>query len=121
MSGGLGELLGLDVVRADADAAEVRLDADERHLNGHGTVHGGAIATLVDTAMGAAVFRDDTGDDAPVTIEMKVTYLEPAAAGRLTASATVRRRGKRIIIAEVDVRNESGDAVAHGIGTFTSL
>jgi uncharacterized protein (TIGR00369 family) len=121
MSQGLRELLDIDVIGTEADTAEVELVADERHLNPHGTVHGGAIATLVDTAMGAAVRREDTDDDAPVTIEMKVTYLESAAPGRLRASASVRRRGKRIIIAEADVTAEDGTAVAHGIGTFTSL
>ncbi|MDP1819612.1 MAG: PaaI family thioesterase [Acidimicrobiales bacterium] len=118
---GLREVLGLDVVRLEADAAEVEMVADDRHLNEHGTVHGGAIATLVDTAMGSAVFREDTEDDAPVTIEMKVTYLEPARPGRLRATATVKRRGQRIIIAEVDVTDDEGTAVAHGIGTFTSV
>jgi uncharacterized protein (TIGR00369 family) len=118
---GLGDLLGIEVTHLDADAADVELLADHRHVNRHGTVHGGAIATLVDTAMGAAVWREDTGDAAPVTIEMKVTYLEPAQPGRLRASARIRRRGKRIIIAEVDVTDADGEAVAHGIGTFTSL
>src|SRR3954469_19736184 len=121
MDEGLGALLGIEIVRAEADGAEASLQADDRHLNPHGTVHGGAIATLVDSAMGAAVAREDTGDAAPVTIEMKVTYLEPAPPGLLRATATVRRRGKRIIIAEVDVTAEDGEAVAHGIGTFTSL
>ena len=121
MDRGLHELLGIDVIRTEADAAEVELVADERHLNAHGSVHGGAIATLVDTAMGAAVRREDTDDAAPVTIEMKVTYLESAQPGRLRAEASVRRRGKRIIIAEVDVTADDGTAVAHGIGTFTSI
>jgi uncharacterized protein (TIGR00369 family) len=121
MDGGLRELLGIEVVRTDEDEAEVELVADERHLNAHGSVHGGAVATLVDTAMGAAVRRDDTDDAAPVTIEMKVTYLEPAQPGRLRASARVKRRGKRIIIAVVDVTAEDGTDVAHGIGTFTSI
>jgi uncharacterized protein (TIGR00369 family) len=121
MDGGLRELLGIEIVRTDADAAEVVLIADQRHLNAHGSVHGGAIATLVDTAMGAAVRRDDTDDAVPVTIEMKVTYLESAQPGRLQASARVKRRGKRIIIAEVDVTGEDGTDVAHGIGTFASL
>lgn len=121
MDGGLRELLGIEVVDAEADDAAVELLADERHLNPHGTVHGGAIATLVDTAMGAAVRRDDTDDTAVVTIEMKVTYLEPAQPGRLRASATVRRRGKRIIVAEVDVIDAEGTNVAHGIGTFSSM
>ena len=118
MDQGLGALLGFEVVSSDDDGAVIEVVADERHLNGHGTVHGGAIATLVDSAMGLAVFR---GDNAPVTIEMKVTYLEPGIPGRLRASAKVRKRGKRIMIAEVDVTDEGGDAIAHGIGTFTSV
>jgi uncharacterized protein (TIGR00369 family) len=121
MSTGFRQLVGLDVVHAELDGAEVDLVADDRHLNPHGSVHGGAIATLIDAAMGAAVHREDTGDDAPVTIEMRVTYLEAAPPGRLRASANVRRRGKRIIIAEADVLSEDGTAVAHGIGTFTSI
>jgi len=116
MDEGLGALLGIEVVRSDDDGAVIELMADERHLNGHGTVHGGAIATLVDSAMGLAVYRDGT---APVTVEMKVTYLEPGRKGRLRAEAKVRKRGKRIMIAEVDVTDGDGDAVAHGIGTFT--
>jgi uncharacterized protein (TIGR00369 family) len=115
---GLGPLLGLNVVHTEADAAVVEMVADERHLNGHGTVHGGAIAALVDTAMGAAVFQEGT---APVTIEMTVTYLEPGQAGPLRAEARVRKRGKRVMIAEVDVSGPDGQAVAHGIGTFTSI
>jgi uncharacterized protein (TIGR00369 family) len=121
MDQGLGALLGIEVVDMEADGAAVELDADDRHLNLHGTVHGGTIATLVDTAMGAAVRREDTGDGAPVTIEMKVTYLRPAQPGRLRAEAAIRRRGKRIVIAEVDVVDGEGEAVAHGIGTFTSI
>lgn len=118
MDQGLGALLNLQIVSSEADGAVVELVADDRHLNGHGTVHGGAIAALVDTAMGAAVLRDD---NAPVTIEMKVTYLEPGRPGRLRAEAKVRKRGKRIMIAEVDVVDDDGTAIAHGIGTFTSV
>ena len=121
MHNGLTELLGIEILDLDADDAAVELQADERHLNAHGTVHGGTIATMVDTAMGAAVRREDTGDDAPVTIEMKVTYLRPAQPGRLRAEAAIRRRGKRIVIAEVDVFDGDGEPVAHGIGTFTSV
>ena len=121
MHEGLTALLGLEIVDTEDDGAAVELDAGERHLNSHGTVHGGAIATIIDTAMGAAVRREDTHDEAPVTIEMKVTYLRPAHPGRLRAEAAIRRRGKRIVIAEVDVFDADGEAVAHGIGTFTSV
>ena len=114
------ELLGLDVQRLDDGGATVALDADERHLNQGGTVHGGAIATLVDTAMGAAVFAGTEDDERPVTVEMKVGYLEPAKPGRLTATARVRRRGSRFTVLDVDVEQE-GELVAYATGTFTTV
>jgi len=116
----LGELLGLDVQRLDDGGATVTLDAEERHLNQGGTVHGGAIATLVDTAMGAAVFAGTEDDERPVTVEMKVGYLEPAQPGRLTANARVRRRGSRFTVLEVDVEQD-GQIVAFATGTFTTV
>ena len=116
----LGELLGLDVRRLDDGGATVTLDADERHLNQGGTVHGGAIATLVDTAMGAAVFAGTDDDERPVTVEMKVGYLEPASPGRLTATARVRRRGSRFTVLEVDVEQDD-KVVAFATGTFTTV
>ncbi|HVF76641.1 MAG TPA: PaaI family thioesterase [Acidimicrobiales bacterium] len=115
-NGGFRETVGLEVVDGSGDQVQVVLEADERHVNPYGTVHGGALATLADVAMGTAAA---TGDNRPVTIEMKVTYLEAAQPGRLTATATVRRRGKRIIIVECDIDDADGSAVAHGIATFT--
>lgn len=118
---GFQNYVGASVDEADDGRAVVTLDAGDDHANGHGTVHGGAVATLVDTAMGAAVYSKFDGEQAPVTIEMKVTYLEPAAIGRLTATAEVRRAGKRITIVETEVLGEDGVMVAHGIGTFTTV
>ena len=118
---GFQKLVGTTVTQAEDGRAVVTLDAGEDHANRHGTVHGGALATLVDSAMGAAVFSQFDGEQAPVTIEMKVTYLEPAPIGRLTATAQVRRAGKRITIVETEVAGENGDMVAHGIGTFTTV
>ena len=113
--------VGAQVDEAEDGRAVVTLDAADHHANRHGTVHGGALATLVDVAMGAAVFSQFNGEQAPVTIEMKVTYLEPAKVGRLTATAQVRRAGKRITIVETEVTAQDGDVVAHGIGTFTTV
>ena len=111
--------IGLEIVRGDdGDEAEAAIDAGDAHLNRHGTVHGGVIATLVDSAMGAAVATEDL---APVTIALTVTYLEPASPGRLVARAEVRRRGSRITIVEADVTDAEGEAVAHAIATFTTI
>jgi uncharacterized protein (TIGR00369 family) len=121
-SPGFSSEVGIQVTEHDDDGdgsavVEAVLDAGPRHLNRHGTVHGGALATLVDSAMGAAVA--DAGSEAPVTIEMKVTYLEPAQPGRVTARATVRKRGRRVTIVEAEVEQDD-ELVAHAIATFAS-
>ncbi|MDQ1397885.1 MAG: hypothetical protein QOG64_3144 [Acidimicrobiaceae bacterium] len=117
-SSGFHDLVGVSLEESEDGRTTVVLDATERHLNSHGTVHGGAIATLVDSAMGAAVA---TTGEAPVTIEMKVTYLEPAKPGRLAANAEVRRRGSRVTIVEAEVIDAEGSFVAHAIATFTTV
>ena len=116
----LGELLGITIDTAEEDHAVVVLDVDERHLNPGGTVHGGALATLADTAMGAAVAAGTEEGERPVTVEMKVSYLEPGGPGRLVATAKVRKRGRRMTILEVDIEQE-GDLVAFATATFTTV
>jgi uncharacterized protein (TIGR00369 family) len=105
------------VVEREDGVVTVELAVDDRHLNTHGTVHGGAIATLVDTAMGRAVTA--AGGERPVTIEMKVTYLEPGEPGVLRARAEVRKRGRRLTIVEAEV-HQGDELVAHAIGTFAT-
>lgn len=118
---GFSELIGFTLASSGDGRAELVLDVESRHLNPHGTVHGGAIATLVDSAMGAAVATTTADGEGPVTIEMKVTYLEPARSGQLRASAAVRRRGRRITIVEAEVVDADDEAVAHAIATFTTV
>ena len=116
----LGELLGIEVARSSEDRATATLTADDRHLNRAGTVHGGAIATLVDTAMGAAVFAGADDDERPVTIEMKVNYLEAGEPGALRAVANVRRRGTRFTVLEAEVLQDDR-VIAFATGSFTTI
>jgi len=116
----LGELLDIEVVRSSDDRATATMTADERHLNQGGTVHGGAIATLVDIAMGAAVFAGTDDDERPVTIEMKLNYLEAGEAGPLRAEASVRRRGSRFTVLEVEV-TQRDRVLAFATGSFTTI
>ena len=116
----LGELLGIDVSRSDEGSATATLTADDRHLNAGGTLHGGAIATLIDVAMGAAVFAGGSEDERPVTIEIKVNYLEAGQPGEVHAVATVRRRGSRFTVLEAEVVQDDR-VLAFGTGSFTTV
>ncbi len=117
---GFRGLVGIRVGEREDGASRVRLEADDRHLNVHGTVHGGAIATLVDVSMGEAVATTTDEDEQPVTIEIKVNYLEPGTTGTLTCSAQVLKRGKRFTVVSAEVV-QGDEVVAEAIGTFTTV
>ena len=116
----LADLLGVAVDRTGGESATATLGVDERHLNAGGTVHGGAIATLVDVAMGAAVFAGSDDDQRPVTIEMKLNYLEAGEPGELRAVAKVRRRGSRFTVLEAEVLQDDR-VIAFATGSFTTI
>jgi uncharacterized protein (TIGR00369 family) len=119
-SGGFAERLGAEVQTADDGAARMRFTAREEHLNQAGTLHGGVLATLVDTAMGAAV-RSATGDgDVPATSQLTVTYLRPGKPGELAVTARVRTRGEHLTVCEADVEQDDRSLV-HAVATFALL
>lgn len=111
---GFAEHVDLEVSAADNEG-RVHLVARSQHLNQHGTVHGGVLATMLDAAMGAAVRT--AGGDSPVTVALSVTYLEPGREGALEARATVRKRGKRLLIVQAEVL-QGDDVLADALGTF---
>src|SRR4051794_1487159 len=105
---------------ADDGTARVELDATEEHLNDAGTVHGGVLATLVDTAMGQAV-RSLTGDDdVPATSQLTVTYLRAGKPGRLEVVGRVSKQGEHLTVCEADVEQE-GRTLVHAVATFAVL
>lgn len=117
----LMETLGIEIEEADDDGKSVAsLVAGDKHLNLHGTVHGGVLAALVDSAMGAALAAARHGEGAPVTVALTVTYLAPAPPGQVRAEAVVRRLGHRITVVEADVVAEDGTVAATALGTFST-
>ena len=118
---GFRELVGTELASTGEGRAVVEVHAEERHLNPGGTVQGGVVYTLVDVSMAEALRTTIAeGDERPVTIEIKVNYLEPAKAGTLTSTAQVRKGGKRVTVVEAEVAQDS-EVVALATGTYTIL
>lgn len=113
---GFREHVSLSVEAQDDGTSLVVVEAGDEHLNQHGTVHGGVLATMIDAAMGTAV--SSTGGDSPVTVSLTVTYLEPGQPGRLEARARVRKQGKRLMIVEAEVV-QGDEVVADALATFS--
>ncbi|MGX5655342.1 PaaI family thioesterase [Geodermatophilus nigrescens] len=118
--GGFAGGLGARMREGDDGAAVLDFEVRDEHLNPAGTLHGGVLATLVDTAMGQAV-RTTTGEgEVPATSQLTVTYLRPGKPGPLEVRGRVRTRGEHLTICEADVEQE-GRALAHAVATFAVL
>jgi uncharacterized protein (TIGR00369 family) len=120
VTGGFAERLGARAEVTDDGSARLAFTARDEHLNQAGTLHGGVLATLVDTAMGAAV-RSAAGDgDVPATSQLTVTYLRPGKPGDVDVTARVRTRGEHLTVCEADVEQD-GRSLVHAVATFALL
>jgi uncharacterized protein (TIGR00369 family) len=119
-TGGFAERLGAEVSATGEGKATVHFEAREEHLNPAGTLHGGVLATLVDTAMGMAVRTAADEDDVPATSQLTVTYLRPGKPGPLSVRAQVRTRGEHLTVCDADVEQDGRD-LAHAVATFAVL
>ncbi|MFI5429294.1 PaaI family thioesterase [Aeromicrobium sp. UC242_57] len=117
--------LGLRCTVADRDAGiltlEMPLRPELERIAGEPQFHGGPVASLIDTA---AVFATIMATETIVpTINLRVDYVRPSSGGLLTATATVRRAGRSVGVADVDVTDEQGRLTAIGrvsLSTATS-
>jgi uncharacterized protein (TIGR00369 family) len=112
--------LGLQVIEASEGRVHLAIDTTEEQRNLLGTIHGGVLATLADTAMGLAVRTSVEPGRSHVTIEMTVHYLRPAAPGSIHAAATVLRSGSQIAYAEADVTTPDGTLLARASATYST-
>src|SRR4029079_5045422 len=92
----------------------------EEHYNTLGAVHGGILTTVLDTVMGSAVQSKLEAGIAPVTIELKTSFVHPVtlASGILRAEGTVVHPGSRVATAEAKLEGEDGTLYAHASSTW---
>jgi uncharacterized protein (TIGR00369 family) len=117
------KFLGLTVVSADPAKQEVTMRSVMRpefeRRPGSKQWHGGVIASLIDTVGDFAVGMM-VGRGLP-TVNFRVDYLKPAVDTALVAVSRVRRAGKSVGVADVDVFDDKGALLAIGRGTYSTL
>src|SRR5262245_26849229 len=113
--------LGIELDSIEPGRARLSLNVEKRHLQLAGVMHGGAIATLIDTAVAFAIVGASEPDARFTTVEMKVNYLSPIREGRVVADAKLIRDGRRIVVADCDVFDSVGQLAAKGLLTFIRL
>lgn len=114
-------LLGIEIESVEPGRARLAVEVREELLQLQGVMHGGAIASLIDTAVAFAIVGASEPDDRFTTVEMKVNYLSAIREGRVTADARLIRDGRRIIVADCDVFDGRGRLAAKGLLTYIRL
>ena len=118
----LQSFLDFDVRDGPDGAVVAFLEVDDRHLNPNGIVHGGVVFTLADTAMGRATMAVLGDGQICASIEVSVRFLRPIPGGRLVATASVLRAGRRIVHLECSIIVDGDDRpVAVLQGSFAVL
>jgi uncharacterized protein (TIGR00369 family) len=116
-------LLGLELERVERGTTVFSMLADEMHENPMGTMHGGIVAALVDTAMGCALSTKLDADAGFTTLELKTNYVRAItqATGRIYAEGTVVHSGGRVATTEARVHDANGTLYAHATSTCLIL
>lgn len=100
----------------EPDRAVIELDVADQLLNGIGVVHGGVMATLIDTVGArAGVFCSVPGNvRQAMTVSLNVNLVGNVETGKLIAEGRVRKAGKTIFVSSCDVHDHDGNLLATG-------
>ncbi len=113
--------MAMRLAAIDFDKADIELETRRFHHQPYGIVHGGVLATLIDTATFWSVFLRIPEDAGLVNIDLKLNYLKPVIDERLRAEGRTIRSGKSISYAEAKVFDEKNELIAHGTSTLMTL
>jgi uncharacterized protein (TIGR00369 family) len=102
------QTLGVTVVRVEDGEVELQLVSRPDLLQHAGYMHAGVLATLVDTACGAAAATRMADDRDVLSVEFKLNLLAPATGDSLTAIGRVVRAGRTLTVCSGDVWSVSG-------------
>lgn len=116
-------LLGWVVVAREPEQVTVELPIESCHLNRSGHVHGGVLASLLDTAMSYSGLYSPEPEEIrkAVTLSLTTTFVSPARHGTLTIVGRLRGGGRKIYLSSGEIFDDQGTLIALGEGSFRRL
>ena len=106
------EHFGIRVVSAEKGKVVGEIDADERHLNNHGIVHGGAYMAFADDLGGMTAGLNTPPGMSTTTIESKSNFFRASQPGKLTAVSVPLHVGRSTIVAQTQIFGADGKLAA---------
>lgn len=114
-------LLGLEIVELRRGEAAVAMPVRTELTRMSGIVHGGAIASLMDSAAAFAVLTLLGPAEQTVTVDLTLHFLRPVSEGRIEARARVMRAGRRVCTVSIEATAETGKVVATALTSYLRI
>ncbi|MEP6705864.1 MAG: PaaI family thioesterase [Pyrinomonadaceae bacterium] len=115
------KLLGIELDEATRGSARMHMDARQDLRQVSDVLHGGSIASLIDTAAAFAVITMLEPDQSTTTSDLTIHYLRPVSSGSVAAEARVLRSGRRLLVVTVNVFDNLQALVATAVTTYIRL
>jgi uncharacterized protein (TIGR00369 family) len=115
----ISELLGFHLIEVENGRAVFEGLPEYHHYNPIGTVHAGFTATLLDSALGCAIFSTLAKGDTWTTLELKLNLVRPITkdVGPVRAEGRIIHRGRTVATSEGDLKDRAGKLYAHATST----
>jgi acyl-CoA thioesterase len=114
-------LLGMELIDIKSGEATLELKMRDELRQPYGLLHGGATASLIDTATAFALVSVLEKEDKTATVDLTVHYLRPVMEGSITCLAKVVKVGRRLSTVSAEVLNDENKLVATALSTYTKI
>lgn len=112
------QTIDMELVQVDKRGSVLRLKTEHKHLNLLGVIHGGALASLVDSACSLSLVPYLKEGQAMITLSLHVEYIASGSKGDLTGRGKVVHRSNRVIRAEAVIIDQTANLIAKGYATL---
>lgn len=115
------KLLGIEVDSVEPGHAVLSMKIHDDLMRNGRIAHGGAVATLIDSAMAFAIAPMLEENERSITVDLTIHYLRPVSEGVARASARVVRAGKRVVTVSAELFDGNDKLAATAISTYLRL
>jgi uncharacterized protein (TIGR00369 family) len=113
--------LGIEVESVGPGTATLLLPMREEIMRNDGIVHGGAVASVIDSAFAFAITPLLAENERTVTVDLTIHYLRPLGGGTAKTIARVVRAGRRVITGSAELFDENGKLAATALSTYLRM
>lgn len=115
------KLLGIEVESVSPGVATLVVHVREELMRNDNIVHGGVMASLIDSAFAFAIIPILGEGERTVTVDLTIHYLRPVSNGTAKAVARVVRAGRRVITVSAELFDENDKLAATALSTYLRI